>query len=108
MGCKEYGQGVVFAPMGEHRRRRIKINRLQDISERKRMMVITNDLKKGTKIRLACGWDAEVYDNKKGNIRLAKVYGFETEIGSVYAHDIKLARVEGRWVPVVGIRKLGG
>jgi hypothetical protein len=49
-----------------------------------------------------------VYDNKKGNIRLAKVYGFETEIGSVYAHDIKLARVEGRWVPVVGIRKIGG
>jgi hypothetical protein len=72
------------------------------------MMVITNDLKKGTKVRLACGWDAEVYDNKRGNIRLAKVYGFETEIGSIYAHDIKLARVEGRWVPVVGIRKVGG
>jgi len=40
MGCKEYGQGVVFAPMGEHRRGRIKINRLQDISERKKPMIV--------------------------------------------------------------------
>ena len=27
-------------------------------------------------------------DNKKGNIRLAKVYGIYTEIGSIYATDI--------------------
>ena len=27
-------------------------------------------------------------DNMRGNIRLAKVYGFETEIGSIYVHDI--------------------
>tara|TARA_Y100000034_G_scaffold25948_1_gene30989 strand:+ start:1420 stop:1656 length:237 start_codon:yes stop_codon:yes gene_type:complete len=34
------------------------------------------------------GWKFEIMDNMKGNIRLAKVYGFETEIGSIYIHDI--------------------
>jgi hypothetical protein len=48
----------------------------------------TNDLKKGAIVRLRNGWLAEIADNKKGNIRLAKVYGIETEYGSVYAHDI--------------------
>jgi hypothetical protein len=48
----------------------------------------TNELKKGTFIRLANGWDAEIFDNMKGNTRLAKVYGDYTEIGSVYSHDI--------------------
>ena len=50
----------------------------------------TNDLKKGDLVRLRNGWIAEIYDNKKGNIRMAKVYGIETEIGSVYAHDIEV------------------
>lgn len=48
----------------------------------------TNDIKKGARIKLACGWEADMADNAKGNIRMAKVYGFETEIGSVYSHDI--------------------
>ena len=48
----------------------------------------TNDLKRGRFVRLRNGWDAEIYDNMKGDTRLAKVYGFETEIGSVYSHDI--------------------
>lgn len=48
----------------------------------------TNDLKKGARIRLANGWEATIEDNKKGNIRLATVYGFETEMGSVYSHDM--------------------
>ena len=50
----------------------------------------TNDLKKGDLVRLRNGWIAEIYDNKKGNIRMAKVYGIETEIGSVYSHDIEV------------------
>jgi hypothetical protein len=70
-------------------------------------MVITNNLKKGTKVRLRNGWDAEIFDNKKGEIRMAKVYGFATEIGSIYARDIVSAHVEGRFVPVVGIRGEG-
>ncbi len=48
----------------------------------------TNDLKKGIAVRLRNGWYAEVADNMKGNTRMCKVYGYETEIGSVYSHDI--------------------
>tara|TARA_Y100000310_G_C20592424_1_gene768785 strand:+ start:383 stop:742 length:360 start_codon:yes stop_codon:yes gene_type:complete len=53
----------------------------------------TNDLKKGARIVLANGWFAEIYDNKKGNTRLVKVYGYETEIGSVYSFDILWAKL---------------
>jgi hypothetical protein len=48
----------------------------------------TNELKKGDRIELANGWQAEIADNLKGNRRLAKVFGLCTETGSVYAHDI--------------------
>ena len=48
----------------------------------------TNDIKKGTRFRLRNGWEATMEDNKKGNIRLATVYGMFTEMGSVYGHDI--------------------
>lgn len=51
--------------------------------------MFTNDLKKGTRIRLRNGWLATIWDNKKGNTRLAEVEGFCTEIGSVYSHDIE-------------------
>ena len=64
----------------------------------------TNDLKKGTPIRLRNGFRAVLADNKKGNIRMAEVFGaeqgFYDEIGSVYSHDIVLAEVEGKWVEV--------
>lgn len=48
----------------------------------------TNDLKKGDRVQLRNGWIAVIYDNKKGNTRMAEVYGMYTEIGSVYSHDI--------------------
>lgn len=48
----------------------------------------TNDLKKGDRVKLRNGYGAIIEDNKKGNIRLAKVFGAYTEIGSVYAWDI--------------------
>ena len=51
----------------------------------------TNELKKGTRILLRNGWEADLIDNKKGTIRDATVYGDFTESGSIYAHDI-LAR----------------
>ena len=50
--------------------------------------MFTNDLKKGEYIRLRNGWDAKLEDNMKGNTRLCTVWGFETEMGSVYSHDI--------------------
>lgn len=49
----------------------------------------TNELKKGCRIRLENGWEATIEDNKKGNIRMATVEGFVTEMGSIYSHDIK-------------------
>ncbi len=48
----------------------------------------TNDIKKGDRILLDCGWYATMADNKKGDIRLAKVEGTFTELGSIYSHDI--------------------
>jgi nitrogen fixation protein len=64
------------------------------------MTIKTNDLKKGDMCYLRNGWKAEIYDNKKGNTRLAKVYGFETEIGSVYSHDIVRVLRNGVMVPI--------
>ncbi len=67
----------------------------------------TNDLKKGDRVRLANGWEAEIMDNLKGNIRLAKVYGFETEIGSIYSHDIvEYCGITKLWTPERGITEI--
>jgi len=60
----------------------------------------TNDIKKGMRIKLQCGWYATMEDNKKGNIRMATVEGIYTEMGSVYAHDIVSVQVDGQWVSV--------
>lgn len=48
----------------------------------------SNDMKKGTIVRLNNGWYAVIADNMKGDIRMATVYGCETETGSIYVHDI--------------------
>lgn len=48
----------------------------------------TNQIKKGDKIKLHNGWFGVMYDNKKGNIRMAEVDGFHKEIGSIYVWDI--------------------
>ena len=50
--------------------------------------MLANDMKKGQTGTQVNGWKFEIMDNMRGNIRLAKVYGFETEIGSIYVHDI--------------------
>jgi hypothetical protein len=49
--------------------------------------IASNLLKKGVKGVMKNGWRFEIYDNAKGAIRMCKVYGFETEIGSTYVHD---------------------
>ena len=48
----------------------------------------TNDLKKGTWVLLRNGWKAELWDNMRGDTRVANVYGLYIEAGSVYSHDI--------------------
>lgn len=48
----------------------------------------TNEIRKGTKVLLRNGFEAIIDDNKKGNIRFARVFGIYEELGSIYAHDI--------------------
>jgi hypothetical protein len=61
----------------------------------------TNELKKGVRVKLANGWEADLLDNLKGNTRLAKVYGYVVESGSIYSHDILMYRDENNsWQPV--------
>jgi hypothetical protein len=63
--------------------------------------VKTNDLKKGTRVKLRNGWFGTVFDNGRGNTRMVTVEGFETETGSVYAHDImEYQDAQGYWFAV--------
>lgn len=62
-----------------------------------RGMVRANDLKKGSRVLLRNGWEADLIDNGRGNTRTAKVYGDYTEIGSVYTKDILEAKVGVSW-----------
>ena len=50
--------------------------------------MLQNEMKKGQYGVLQNGWKFRIEDNKKGNIRLATVWGFETEMGSIYTSDI--------------------
>ena len=59
--------------------------------------MFTNDIKKGTRILLANGWQGTIRDNARGNTRIAEVEGFETETGSVYSHDIVKVLVNESW-----------
>jgi hypothetical protein len=56
----------------------------------------TNQIKKGMRVQLMNGWMGTMYDNVKGNTRMVEVEGICREIGSVYAHDIKYAIVDGK------------
>ena len=60
----------------------------------------TNDIKKGMHFKLSNGWEADMWDNMRGNTRVAKVYGYETEAGSVYSHDISEVLIDNEWVKV--------
>ena len=62
--------------------------------------VRTDQLKKGVRIRLRNGWEAIVVEECNGNTLKAKVFGYFTETGSVYAHDIAETEVNGNWVEV--------
>lgn len=62
------------------------------------MSVTVKDVRKGTRIVLRNGWEAEVLDNLTNRAtRLCKVFGDYTEMGSVYTSDIVEAFVNGNW-----------
>jgi hypothetical protein len=69
--------------------------------------VVTNDLKKGDLVQLENGWMARIADNRKGDTRLCTVYGFETEMGSVYSHHIiqLVDEVAGTRTPITHTEK---
>ena len=67
--------------------------------------MLTNDIKKGTEVKLRNGWPATILDNKKGNVRFAEVRGLHTDLGSVYGHDIVSVKVGEAWVPVTHTEK---
>ena len=49
----------------------------------------SNELKKGDKVILTCGYLAEIMDDKKGNIRLANIEtNFQKEMCKVFVWDI--------------------
>ena len=63
-------------------------------------MVATNDIKKGTRVRLRNGWYGTMADNLRGHTRLVDVEGVYREIGSVYATDIVKVKIDDKWVDV--------
>lgn len=64
-------------------------------------MIKTNDIKKGMRVQLrGTGWYGTMADNMKGNTRVVDVEGIFHEMGSVYAHDIARALVNGKWEAV--------
>lgn len=68
-------------------------------------MIFSNELKKGDIVFLRNGWKARIEDNKKGNTRLATVYGYETEMGSIYAHDIRYRKNEDGTIDLIELTK---
>jgi len=62
--------------------------------------LFTNNLKRGARVMLANGWEADIMDNMKGNTRLARVYGVYDEVGSVYSHDIIKTLINGEWFDI--------
>lgn len=62
------------------------------------MSCTVKDIRKGTRIVLKNGWEADVLDNLTNRqTRMCKVYGTYTEMGSVYTSDIVQAHVGGYW-----------
>ena len=73
----------------------------KDTNTQIKTVVSINDVKKGMRVRLENGWEAEMMDSKRTSIRLARVFGDFEEVGSIYAHDIWEVLQDGEWLPVL-------
>ena len=97
----EYDQKILAAETAGDKKLAKKLRDDMDREEvESRGLVRANDLKKGTRVVLRNGYQADLVDNLKGNTRLAKVYGEYTEMGSVYTKDILEAKVGENWKKV--------
>ena len=64
--------------------------RHKDTKPQKGIDMLQNDMKKGQLGVLKNGWKFRIEDNLKGNVRRATVWGYNTEMGSIYTSDIEL------------------
>lgn len=97
----EYDQKILAAETAGDKKLAKKLRDDMDREEvESRGLVRANDLKKGSRVLLRNGWEADLIDNGKGNTRYAKVYGDYTEMGSVYTKDILEAKVGENWKKV--------
>jgi hypothetical protein len=97
----EYDQKILAAEAAGDKKLAKKLRDDMDREEvESRGLVRANDLKKGSRVLLRNGWEADLIDNGKGNTRYAKVYGDYTEMGSVYTKDILEAKVGENWKKV--------
>ena len=72
----------------------------------KGFQMFSKDLKKGDRVLLKNGWEATIKGSASGTTTLCEVYGYETEIGSVYTHDIEAHQVSGLcWVRDIELTK---
>ena len=55
--------------------------------------------KKGYRVMQRNGWEADVLGSARGTTTVCQVYGFETECGSIFSHDIigYKDKVTGDW-----------
>jgi hypothetical protein len=68
--------------------------------------MFSKDLKKGDRVLLKNGWEATIKGSARGTTTLCEVYGFETELGSVYTHDIDARQIApGLWVRDIELTK---
>jgi hypothetical protein len=62
--------------------------------------MLSKDIKKGMRVRMANGWYGTMMDNMRGTTRVVEVEGFYTETGSVYSYDIVVAQTPTGWEAV--------
>lgn len=54
--------------------------------------------KKGYRVMQRNGWECDVLGSARGTTTVCRVYGFETECGSIYTHDIAAYKgSDGNW-----------
>ena len=70
--------------------------------------MLSNTIKKGTEVVLRNGWKARIEDNERGLIRLATVYGYFTEMGSIYMFDIAEPKIEFTAAQAKQIKRITG
>lgn len=59
------------------------------------------DVKKGDRVLLRNGWEAKTLESARKTTVLCEVYGYCTECGSVYGHDIvRVVNEKGYWEDV--------